>query len=221
MPISVYELSDFLAAAGLTDLPPTIDLSEAVESGTHAWEDATGYVPFEAQTQTRDYAPDQVSSAPHAFPWLDLGAGVLSVSSVSITDPIRQAVTVLDAGRDYRLQPLDAPSRSRPYTWIEFISSYPTLSPLVGHGRITITGQFGYCAAATGEARHAMLCAAALYVLPLIQTYGGAYSQRTEGDASWTYSGGGYLERLSAAWRLTFERASGIGSRYYRVRVPW
>ena len=211
MPVAT-DLTSFLAGANLMDTVPSGDVAEldyagAVIAGLAAWEDATGFVPFEAAAAdvTRYYTP-------HHTNVLDLAGGVTAaLTSLTVGCSTTSTGTALTVNQDYWLRPLNAIATSRPATWIEFAARQSGLPR-----SIVVVGKFGWCVAATipDDAWRAVLLASALTLTPQLDALQsrGMLKKLTEGDVTYEYN----LAGLREAWSKSLAATT---ARYRRLSV--
>lgn len=204
------DLAQWLASAGVMDVPPTgalagLDLEAALAAGLSEWERATGFEPFEAAASdtARYYSPDGSC-------FLDLGAGLVAApTSVVVGYSPTSAGTALTANQDYWLWPLNAIASGHPATAIRFAAPQRG-APM----SIVITGKFGACLHATipEDAWLGVMLAAAEQLLPQIEavlSHGGMRSIQ-EGDVSYSYEG------LASKWHGQW---TSLANRYRRLWV--
>lgn len=187
----VEDLEAMLADAGITP-PSQPRLASALAAAVRHWETETGWAPFGPVVQTRYYDPP----GPHSMMslWsiegsgnvLDLGAGVLSVTSVLIgSNPYTQ----VPAGGDWTtgnfwLTPVNAPLLHRPYEGIRFAGRVwgPPQS-------IAVSGTFGFATVYPDDAFEAVLAAAAYRLIPVIASARSTgLAKRSTGEKSEQYA---------------------------------
>jgi hypothetical protein len=136
------DLPAFLTSYGIT---PTVTLTNAnalVAAAVREWESRTGWEPFLAVTETREF------DAPVADDWWS-EVGIISVSSISV-----DGNTVGPAAYDLRNR-----YRNGPYLSIRF--NAPRLGTRKGMGKMSITGVFGYSSSLPADVTDAILSKAA------------------------------------------------------------
>jgi hypothetical protein len=225
MPTGV-DLSRFIEGAGLTIPNGYLDLDGAVYSAIEEWEERTGFMPFFTPatdpSATRYYSPGSITIAPNDQPVLELGAGLLSVQTfmvgVTPTDPGKALTSVTD----YILCPVNAPAKQKPFTYITFISPFAmfgNVGPMYPNS-IQVTGRWGYWTSVPEAAWRAILCGAAARLAPQLSlAIRDGVARWTEGDVSNDYGSGGYLQSQVSSWREEFDRQSGFGGRFHRLRA--
>lgn len=174
------------------------------------FEELTGWVPFEGVVQTRTFDPPGLSAGYLATPRggsrkLDLGAGLISVTSVQIQN------ATLTQGTHYWLKRFSADT-SRPYEFIEF------LMPVVGPPQsITIAGTWGRMATADDLAKEAVTKLAAGMVLSGVRE---SFAQ--SGDVEWKeadVSERGSIELYKSIGKTFEDEAVAIAGLYKRATV--
>jgi hypothetical protein len=225
MPTGV-DLSRFIEGAGLTIPNGYLDLDGAVYSAIEEWEERTGYAPFFTPatdpTTARYYSPADITIAPNGQPVLELGAGLVSVSYLIVGETPNDPGTNLAQGTDYVLCPVNAPAKQKPFTYITFISPFAmfgNVGPMYPNS-IHIAARWGYWTSVPEAAWRAILCGAAARLAPQLSlAIRDGVARWTEGDVSNDYGSGGYLQSQVTNWREEFERQSGFGGRFHRLRA--
>lgn len=168
------DLWTFLIGAGLMAASPSaaqkaLDLAGAASSAKDDFEQDIQYEPFLAGVASlRKYDPREVVYPPEEMPMLDLGGGLLSVTTFKVGVTATSPGLTLTLNQDYFLRPARAPQKNRPYTWIEF---YRAVFPpgVIGAGypdSIQITGPWGFAATVPDWAFQAALFKAGLRLIP-------------------------------------------------------
>jgi hypothetical protein len=202
------ELQTYLQAARLVAVPPDayqalLDFTGALAAAKDRFEQATGYVPFEAAAvdSTRKYDPQQSCL-------VDLDTGLVSLTSVTYGGNVQ----VLDT--DFFLWPENNPAQGKPYRGLEF------LGPVYGLPRsIVVVGTFGFCAngALPDGAKQAQLAGAASWLSPQIEgNLSKGVMRWQEGDVSKEF-GKDPLGTLKATWEMIF--CTAAGSTYKLLRM--
>lgn len=216
MPHAAYpteqDLAEWLGAAGFSDaLIDALDLETAVGAGIAAFEELTGRVML-AETGTRTFDLPY-----HPMGVIDLGEDLASASAVAL------AGTAQADGTGFRLLPLNAAARGRPYAQIQLPRAYFRVPTAAGAwGQVSVTGLWGYAATIPDDAWQAMLALAGLSLFPQIQHFiaGGMVGWK-EADVSEQY-GNDPLAGLRAGWQALAggeTGAAGVVARYRRVTV--
>lgn len=213
------EFAHFLIASGMmsqsvTALQGFLDLDGAIEAAVDRWNDLTGYWPFLSTgdaTEYRDFASPNSGV-------LDFDSGLVAFTSLTTANEYL-AFGSLQGGeeqlnvRDFRLQPMDAPQKKKPWTWAQ------TGWWGAGGGIIRVTGEWGYCNEANlpEAARRAVMALAAQQISPQIEAVrrqGGLVKlQRGDETKQW----GAEVGQLEQTWQSMVEGALGQG--YVRIRV--
>lgn len=160
------DLAALLADAGLWDgTPPVgVDACGYVEASRAAFEAGTGRIPFLGTAQTRTFdPPGPNTSGKRWFGFsrgggriLNLGTGLLSVTTLTSGKTGLTSGTVLTADTDYVLRPYDAPAEGQPYRSIEF------LAPQWGSAKsVEIVGVWGWSATIPDDVWAGVLAGAA------------------------------------------------------------
>lgn len=177
------DLENYLQAAGLvsdplTDAQELFDFDGAIEAAIAQWNDETHYWPF----LSTGLPTVRVFNAPYGR-LLDLNGGLLSLEWLSIDVAATNSYGTRQTNlSDFTLQPSDAPSRGRPYTYIEFEGWQG------GDNRsIEVYGIWGFTLDAnlSAKAKRGVLAMAALDLLPQILTLQsrGGLTELQEGDS--------------------------------------
>lgn len=217
----VDEFATFLTASGLIGLTPSavedlLDLQGALDAGVERWNDLTYYWPFMSTgvVETRYFDP--------AWSYLlDLNSGLLSLTSLETglqylsTGSLQSGTSQINV-QDFKLKPMDAPNRGKPYTYIE-------ASWWGGGGidsRIGVTGVWGYCLSANlpSSARRAVMALAAQDLMGNIELLRrtGGLKKLTRGDETkeWSES-----STLVSFWGGIVGLALKQG--FVRTRISW
>jgi hypothetical protein len=110
-----------LGIPGVSAVPDSFDVKDAIEAVVAEVEATTRFVPFLAIREA-DWLYDPPSWARGQSDLLDLKAGFVAISAIRVGATNSYAGDMLTAGSDYWLEPHDAPERNRPYTWVRFAS---------------------------------------------------------------------------------------------------
>lgn len=222
MPLpTVEDLKDYLIAAGLYSDPPSaiqsrLDLEGALDAAVDRWEDLTHYHPFMSTgnvNETRYFDPPSANL-------LDLDGGLLQLVALATEQQYdATANDSLSAGvsqqnlRDFRLKPLNAAAKGKPYTYME-IGWYPRGVT----GSIAVTGEWGFCTSATmpAGARRGILALAADLLMPQIsfQVSRGGLSMLQRGDETKRWD----LSTLAELWKTDLQGALTMGD-FVRRRI--
>jgi len=218
------ELQTFLKGARLitdasTEPDSDLDYAGAIALAVSAWENATNYIPFQADGSdvTAYCKPIDILFPPNEYPFLPLSktgsGGWISVTSVTVGITSTFAGTVLTAGTDYVLQPKNAALNSKPYTRILFqcpSGVWTPFSSIVGGDladSIKIIGKRGYQATIDATVKAAVLRKAASQLAGEIfgKLSGGGISEWKQGDTMTRYSIAD-LMRLPSEWDGVFSQ---------------
>lgn len=222
MPLpTVEDLKEYLGAAGLYSSPPSaiqslLDLAGALEAAIGKWNDLTHYWPFVSTgdvNETRYFDPPNSNI-------LDLDGGLLQLVALATEQQYDAAANnSLSVGvtqqnlRDFRLKPLNAPAKGKPYTYME-IGWY-------GYGvsgSIAVTGEWGFCTAANlpAGAKRGMLALAADLLMPQItmQLTRGGLSMLQRGDETKKWD----MSLLAEVWK-TDQKSALSDYDFVRVRM--
>ncbi len=190
------------------------------------WEQQSLWRPFLSTGQTEDRYFDP----PEDTRYLDLGAGLISCTSLS-TGAVQDGPTgtALTPGQGYRLLPLNAPASGRPYEVVEFLSGGYGGSGGTGYafsafggggyggygaaGSVKVSGVWGRCLALPEDVRQAILDKAAAAALTAMNlALSGGLSEITNADGSRVkfagvvsglFQGSASFDALSAQYRRT------------------
>jgi hypothetical protein len=225
MPLPIVEdLKDYLGAAGLYSDPPSaiqslLDLEGALEAAIGKWNDLTHYWPFVSTgvSETRYFDPPNSHI-------LDLDGGLLQMislateqqyesnSSNAVNNSLSVGVTQQNL-RDFRLKPLNATNKGKPYTYMEVGWYGWGVS-----GSIAITGEWGFCTAANlpAAAKRGMLALAADLLMPQItfQISRGGLKMLKRGDEEKQWD----VKSLATVWKTDLSSALTMGD-FVRVRM--
>lgn len=136
-----------------------------------------GYFPWLAATQTRWFDPPNGR-------FLDLGGGLVSLTSLTIGIQGGSSGTALTHETDFFLLPYNAPTDGRPYEWVEF-----ALDQRGGSKSIKIIGSWGYSATLIPEdVWLAALFTAGLMATGTIAGPGGELTSIKQDDVAYGYS---------------------------------
>jgi hypothetical protein len=226
MPLpTVEDLKDYLIAAGLYSDPPSaiqsrLDLHGALDAAVRRWNDITHYWPFMSNGNTQE---TRYFDPPNSR-ILDLDGGLLSLyalatdqqyeanSSNSVNNSLSVGTTRQDL-RDFRLQPLNAAAKGRPYTYM--IIGW---GPHGVTGSIAVTGEWGFCTSANmpAGANRGILALAADMLMPQItmQVTRGGLSMLQRGDETKRWD----LSQLAEVWKSDLQGALMMGD-FVRRRV--
>ncbi|MCX6359782.1 MAG: hypothetical protein NT029_08255 [Armatimonadetes bacterium] len=159
-------MAALLADAGLWDgtAPTGVDADGYVAAARGEFEARTGRLPFLGTAQTRTFdPPGPNTSGKRWFGFsrgggriLNLGTGLLSVTTLTSGKTGLSNGTVLTANTDFVLRPYDAPAEGQPYRSIEF------LAPQWGSAAtIEIVGVWGWSATIPDDVWAGVLAGAA------------------------------------------------------------
>lgn len=141
------EFTKFLTGAGVVDVMSAtqfeaLDLNGALGAGVEKWNEATRYWPFLSDGQTGE----ERRFDPNIGGLIDFNSGLILCQSVrtEVTFSNPAGITRVQ-DRDYTLQPMDAPPKHKPWTYLTpgfygvwgFASGWPQ--------SIRVTGEWGYC----------------------------------------------------------------------------
>lgn len=197
-------VSAYVAGAGVS--VPTGFTSAMFDTHAYAavneWERLTDYRPFLAAMAAVSLyfdppGPNRTTELRGGYQRLVLDRGFTVISEVRSGITVDDtAGTVLTAGTDYRLWPVNAPSDSQPYTCIDFIA--------VQRGEpnsVKVTGTAGYSATINAEVYQAVLELAAGHAMAsLAQGIGSGAVEWDEGDVSERRSIE-LVQKLGEQWR--------------------
>lgn len=178
------------------------------------WENETGWAPFlaDASSSVRTYDPPGGGPPNRGFGALYGGGRRLTLCGgiVSITSLVVAGVPKI-LGTDFRLLPLNANARKRPYDAIElFVPSYGPA------GSVVVTARWGFADEIADDAYQAILRKAArLAAIDLQQAISTGYTTIKDDDAQLTRSIE-LVQKLGAAWG---EYSDRVVARYRRLTV--
>jgi hypothetical protein len=138
----------------------TGDLTRHLNAAISAWEGLTSK-PFLADA----------SSGSHVIPPGGSSTRVLPVPFTEIT-AVACAGTTFTLGTDVTAEPRGAPSRSRPYTYLEFAGVL-----IDGTDELTVTGKRGYATACPDEVKDLLIRYAAASYMMAVQSAGTTANQ--------------------------------------------
>ena len=174
-----------------------INLAAKLGAAITWWEKATGWRPYLVPVDQGTGDPvitTRLFDIPHASRILELRAGLLSVTSLTIFD------LPYDQDTDFFLEPANAASEVEPYTHIRFLGRLHSRLP----NAIAITGVWGNCASCPFDAWEAILENAALRCVPelALGISKGLYERRA-GDELERFAGSGQspLSAEAALWK--------------------
>jgi hypothetical protein len=221
------DLQVFLVGAGMLSNPPTsaqslIDLDSAVASAVSEFETMTGFIPFlyggTVTTRTFRSEGNIVSFAGGGLVALDSGADAIASGAANFT-----------VDSNAQLMPLNAAARSKPYTYLKFISPNTliyspyvyTLSdgvPARGHvgGRtitVSVRGKWGYGLTVREDVWKAILYLAALQVIPSLEillTGGLAALKLGNDEFTFLQRGGSVFSGSGTQWQSHIDKTVAI-----------
>lgn len=205
------DIRAFAQASGFVDTPLSIaqgaiDWNQAAAEALATWETGTKYSPFLAESvdSTSIYSPLQNGRKPTTSGYnnfnygyssaggsnrLFFAAGYISVTSVIVNITTTFVGTTLTQGSDYYLTPVIAPSASRPYTGLQFLSNiYGTPNS------INVIGKRGYWTTVPDDAWGAVVRLAMIELMPGFEVLksGGAFrTKQANLDVQWRSTGAG------------------------------
>lgn len=213
------EFAHFLIGAGMlsqsvTALQGFLDFQGALDAAVERWNDLTGYWPFLSTGETDEYRD---FAQPNSGV-LDLNGGLITFTSLTTGNEYLSYGSLQDGEeqlnvRDFRLMPMDAPQRKKPWTYAE------TGWWGAGSGIIRVTGEWGYCNEANlpSAARRAVMALAAQQISPQVEAVrrqGGLVKlQRGDETKQW----GAEVGQLESMWQGIVDAALVQG--YVRIQV--
>jgi hypothetical protein len=207
--LEAYLVTLGLYTAGSAELG-ALELEGKAAAAVVEWETRTGYRPFLANGSdtTRIYDPPYTR-------FLELAAGVLSVSALMTGVGVASPGTARAEGTDFWLERAQAAYEDAPFEVVTF-----ACSPGGARRSITITGRWGYAATVPDDAWQAILARGAWLCAPqaAMSMGGGAEVVRVlSSEVRYPSAAtGGPLAAQQAAWTALFEAAV---RRYKRVEI--
>jgi drug/metabolite transporter superfamily protein YnfA len=151
--------------------------------------------------ETRYFDPVTVREGRMDFgPYGDL-VGVPDETITVAYQPPTGSPTTINYGKQYRIEPVNAPSRKRPYTWLRMVSYWWNPAAIANWDSLAITGLWGHWTSIPDDAYMAMVIAGALTVFGILKTN----LDIPIGVKAWT-APGGVSTTFDTAW-VTGQRA--------------
>ncbi len=221
------DLAAYLTSLGIIDAATASATLARMNLGTKAmaaareWERATDYRPFLAgdEDETRIFDPPTCGQ-------LDLGAGLLSVTSLYTGVTPTSPGTLRTLGTDYLLEPANAAFMGEPYTAIvirHLRSGFPSdwgwgLGWGTYHHSIEVTGRWGYQAELAAEIWQAILEYGAFLCAPSLSlSLSGGVSSVKVLSSQVSYGGSGGVSVVgqeAKSWETNFRR---LAEQYRRM----
>ena len=212
------DLVTYITGLGVLDDTGVIEDTEyaaVVEAAAEELERATGYVPFlSGADSTRYFDPPGYQRRGQTLGGgrhLELGMGLVSLTSLYVDYSPSSAGTLLTANVDYFLEPRNAAAQGKPYEAVDFVL------PQWGDPRsVAITGAWGYAATVPADAWRAVLHYAAHLLRPALVL------QNSQARKRWETAGLKVeyddLSPIDGQWLADFARMTRPGH-YQRVSL--
>lgn len=211
------DLNRLLVSAGMIVAPPSdvqqmLDVETACTAAAAEWSKITGYTPFLGNSADvlRKYDPPGPVVNAVRYGWrsrggqitLHLDNGLISLTSVTIAVDTNSTGTVLTLGRDFYLEPANAPTEIAPWDTIRFIM--PVWGTLQS---VQILGKWGYGVQVPDDAWNAILYMAAFHLLAQLDFSSfGALLKWGDADANETYREKPF-GNMADLWQARIDRA--------------